>query len=454
MGICFVVALWMPVSLFASTHSDSTARSFSKFLSDGKFEIHTRSFFMATINKGDLLDYSTLAIGGGLGYVSPVFKGFQLGMSGFFVFQIFENNVTIRDPLTNGVNRYELLLYDMNDPSNTRDLDRLEELYIRYNRKKTRITFGRQKVMSPLLNEQDNRMRPNIFSGLRLEQQMGNWQLGAAWFTAATLRGTVDWYNIENSYGVYPFGRNESGLPSEYKGNISSRGLGFTSLNYRKDNVNFQNWTYLAENVFALNFSQLDYEHALEGFSLVGGLQGFYQQAAGNGGNPERNKAYINPEEQSSGAGMRLGIKYHRHSVHFNGLNISSRGRFLFPREWGRETFYVSLPRERHEGLGGMSAASLQYINELQPEVLKFWLGAGIVRNPSVESFRLNKYGVPSYYHFVGVVDYSPVGFLEGMDFKLMIVNKTARDRHNIENIYRINRVDMWNFNFVMDYRF
>ena len=88
-------------------------------LKKGEFDFHARSFFMSTINAGDLLDYSTLATGAGVGYTSPEWKGFQLRFNGFFTFQVFEQNVRIADPITGGVNRYELLLYDMNDLTNT-----------------------------------------------------------------------------------------------------------------------------------------------------------------------------------------------------------------------------------------------------------------------------------------------------------------------------------------------
>ena len=95
------------------SHSeDSTEKLFGKVLESGSFEFHLRSYFMATVNQGDLTNYSTWGTGAGLGYFSPRWKGFGVGFSGFFVFRHFENNVTQLDPTTGVANRYEATLFD------------------------------------------------------------------------------------------------------------------------------------------------------------------------------------------------------------------------------------------------------------------------------------------------------------------------------------------------------
>ena len=66
----------------------------------------------------------------------------------------------------------------------------------------------------------------------------------------------------------------------------------------------------------------------------------------------------------------------------------------------------------------------------------------------------LNKYGVPSYYHLLFLTDYKFNGYLEGLDIKLIAVNKLSQNSIEVEDINRINRVDLWNFNCIIDYRF
>ncbi len=137
-----------------------------------------------------------------------------------------------------------------------------------------------------------------------------------------------------------------------------------------------------------------------------------------------------------------------------NFLTISDEGRLLFPREWGREHFYTSLSRERYEGNGGLQAYTLKYDFKTKALGLTGGLGAGIVNSPSKDAFQLKKYGVPSYYHFQGLLDYRFENKLKGLDLKMLVVNKAAKNESQLEDIYRINRVNMWNLNMVLDYRF
>lgn len=430
-------------------------KSLKEFLMGGKLDIHTRTFWMSTINRGELLDYSTAAFGAGLGYHTPEWKGFQAGFSGFFTFQLYEHNLRLADPTTGNVNRYEILLYDMNDVDNTNDLDRLEDLYLAYRYKNLRAVFGRQTVNSPLLNEQDNRMRPNHFSGLSVYYTGGEWELTGGWYTHATMRGTVDWYSVESSFGVYPFGRNPMGVPSQYRDNISSKGIGLLGVKWKPlSTASLQVWNYSAENVFNLTFAQADANFGKGSWFAVTGLQGFYQLPVHNGGNSDLMKSYIGHDETSLGVGARAGLSNRKHTLTVNMLRVDARGRFLFPREWGREIFYASLPRERFEGSGDLWALNLRYEQSLMQEKLKTMFAVGTTRMPSVNNFVHNKYGVPSYYHVAASVGYHFHGYLEGLELMFLAVNKTAQNPDSVEDIYRINRVDMWNLNAVINYHF
>lgn len=434
---------------------DSEKRNLASFVKSGEFDFHVRSVYMQTINKGDLTDYSTWALGAGMGYYSPSFKGFHVGFSGFFVFQMYAQNLQLADPLTGNLNRYEILLYDMNDFENTKDLDRLEDLYLSYLNGDISFTFGRQKITTPLLNEQDNRMRPNIFSGLTLRYSPGNWKYTLAWFDHVTMRGTVDWYGVGESFGVYPFGRNVWGEASEYKGNIESKGIGLLGISNSSEKLGrLKLWSYFAENVFGLQFAQWDKTLPRGKLNLDLGLQGFYQTALEAGGNGDPAKAYMLPGERSHGFGMKLGISDRQQGVSVNVLRIAASGRFLFPREWGREQFYASLPRERFEGNGGLTAVALKYDWFPEDKPFRGNLGLSRVAAPETNDYRMNKYGVPSYFHVSAGLDFPLKGYLEGMDVKFLLVNKTATAPERVAEASRINRVDLWNLNVILDYRF
>ncbi|MCH7412717.1 OprD family outer membrane porin [Belliella sp. R4-6] len=457
----FVLILSFAQHSIAQTSSsvgDTTSvikTSLKEDLKSGKFDFHFRSYLMSTLNSGEIIDYATLAAGAGIGYTSPEWNGFQFRFNGFFTYQVFESNIRIADPITGAGNRYEILLYDMNDIENTSKLDRLEELYMAYRKNKVKLILGRQKVITPLLNDQDNRMRPNVFQGLSVTYSGLKLKTTAMWISQVTIRGTVDWYGIDESFGVYSFGRNPFGEPSNYKGRINSKGIGLIGFQYHDKGLTAQAWNYTAENVFNMSFGQVDYTVNLpQSTRLHIGVQGFHQYAVNNGGNPDTHLTYILPEEKPSGIGAKVGLFRGQHNVSINYLGINGQGRFLFPREWGRERFFASLPRERYEGSGAMNAYVLKYDLVTSVDGLFVQMGAGYVSHSSMTSFTTNKYGIPSYYHFTGMLEYRFKDYFEGLNFQLLAVNKTAQDRVGLSDSNKINRVDMWNFNFILDYKF
>jgi hypothetical protein len=54
----------------------------------------------------------------------------------------------------------------------------------------------------------------------------------------------------------------------------------------------------------------------------------------------------------------------------------------------------------------------------------------------------------------MGMVDYKFQGYLEGLDLRIMVINKLAQRPNQVPDNFRINRVDVWNINVMMDFRF
>jgi hypothetical protein len=432
-----------------------SSEMFGKILNTGKFEFHLRSYFMHTNNADGLLDYSAWGSGAGLGYFSPRWKGLGVGFSGFFVFRHLERNLTIADPKTGLRNRYELTLFDVHHPDNYKDLDRLEEFFMSYEDEKFSAWFGRHHFESPLLNASDNRLRPNLFSGFSGAYSATRFRLSAAWFSHLISRGSLEWLTAGESLGFYSTGRNPDGSSESYKHHISSKGIGVLGLEYNDDKIEVQNWSYLAEGVFATNFTELKGSIPLDVKKrLLYGVQGFYQQAVGNGGNNDPSKAYTLPDEKTYGMGLRTGLEWENSELTANFLYISDEGRFLFPREWGREKFFVSMQRERLEGMGGVHAFGINYDKTLIHEKLKISVGASHVQTPGLENLTLNKYGLPNYFHFIGLIDYRFDGYFKGLDLQLLVAHKNEDSAREIPLEYVINRVNMTNLNLILDYRF
>lgn len=429
---------------------------FGQVLKSGSFEFHLRSFYMSTLNQGNLTDYSTWGTGAGLGYFSPRWKGFGVGFSGFFVFRHFENNITRLDPSTGLANRYEMLLYDVHHPENNKDMDRLEEFYLSYQKEEISIWGGRHHFESPLLNASDNRMRPNLFSGISVDYTPGKFRINGAWFSHVISRGSLEWVSVAESFGTYSTGRNPLSVEGDgYRHHVESAGIGVLGLEYSGEKAKIRSWNYLAQNVFALSFLEGTGSLPTErGFDYIWGAQAFYETAVANGGNDQLDRAYILPDESTYGVGFQAGMKWPHAKLTFNYLGISDKGRFLFPREWGREQFFVSLQRERYEGLGGVNALMSQYDHTFIHDKLKVSLGVAHVQTPDLNNLNLNKYGIPNYYHFTGLVDYRFDGFFKGLDLQLLAVYKREDRDQKMPLEYVINRVNMMNMNLILDYRF
>ena len=60
---------------------------------------------------------------------------------GFFIFNIGSSDLSKADLTTKQINRYEIGLFDIENASNKNDIDRLEELYLKYNFKKAALTL-------------------------------------------------------------------------------------------------------------------------------------------------------------------------------------------------------------------------------------------------------------------------------------------------------------------------
>jgi outer membrane porin, OprD family. len=179
--------------------------------STGTFEGHIRTFYMGTVNQNDFPNYYALAMGGGLGYYSPIIKGFQVGLSGFIIYNLSSSHLGTTAPYAN---RYEVGLFDVENPDNHEDLDRLEDLYVRYyftQKNKSFVQYGKFHMKSPLINLQDGRMRPNLQEGIWTE--WNDWKqinVKAGWINRTSPRSTVRWMDVGESL-IYGNGRAVSG---------------------------------------------------------------------------------------------------------------------------------------------------------------------------------------------------------------------------------------------------
>ena len=249
--------------LFAQSSNTNTAKTPSNVFEAFRMGTHSgnlRSYMMATDNAPHLSDYRAWAVGGALHFNTAAFHGFSFGMGGAYVYNASSFDLTQKDSITGSSNRYEIGLFDVENTANRGDLDRLEELWLRYAVKKTRITLGNQTIQSPLINYQDGRMRPTAEAGLWVESDdLKNTRIEGGWLWGISPRSTVHWYDIGESIGLYPKGLNPDGTASGYPQNIESKGIGLLGITRQwNKNIKTQLWDQYVENVFNTAFFQID----------------------------------------------------------------------------------------------------------------------------------------------------------------------------------------------------
>lgn len=411
---------------------------------------------MATRNREELSDYYANAVGGGLKYETAPFRGFRLGVSGYFIYNVGSSDFAQVDPLSGGRSRYEIGLFDMEDPHNKHDIDRLEELYLRYSRGKAAVTFGKQLINTPFINPQDSRMRPTeaegLYGNLKVKDKL---TLEGGWIYRFSPRSTVRWYSAAASIGVNAQGVNQDGTPGEYAGHVHTKGLALLGLTLKPaEGVQLKAFEQVTENVFHTSFVQADFEKKAGVQKWIGAVQYIRQGAMGEGGNADPAKAYFAQGNKVNILGARAGWQTGAWQTAVNYTRIFKGGRFTSPREWGTEPLFTFLSRERNEGTGDVHAIMASVQQKALGERLKWEAAYGHYYLPPVDNAALNKYGLPSYRHLKVRGDYSFGRTLQGLDLALLFVYKSGLGAGQPDRRYRINKVDMASYNLILNYHF
>lgn len=435
--------------------STQTAKTLLDAFRAGRFQGNFRLFFMATDNTRELTDYHALAAGGGLRFHTASLYGFRFGLGGVFQYNLASSDLGAKDPATGAANRYEIGLFDVEDPKNRADLDRMEEFWLQYGWKSGRVTLGKQLLQTPFINPQDGRMRPTAESGLWVENRLGkNTKLEGGWLWGISPRSTVRWYDIGRSIGLYPKGLNPDGTGSGYPQNIQSKGVGLLGLSREfGKNTRLQVWDQYVEHVFNSALLQVDLRKPLAHKNLIlFGLQGIHQNALADGGNAEAAKTYFQKGGQSNAVSAQTGWERNGWQALLAYTYITKDGRFLAPREWGREPFYTFMSRERVEGSGNSHSVTGRVRWQSDDSSLRLEAGYGRFYLPDVHNTALNKYAFPAFQQFNADIRYAFGGALKGLKVQFLYVWKGRLGDVYGQDKLVFNRVNMSNYNLIFNY--
>ena len=124
------------------------------------------------------------------------------------------------------------------------------------------------------------------------------------------------------------------------------------------------------------------------------------------------------------------------------------------PREWGRDPFYTFMSRERNEGLANSTAYVIKVGYNIPKTTFKTAMAIGYYDLPSVTDFKHNKYGMPSYNQLNIDLRYDFKGLLSGLGTQLLYVYKSKLGDSPLAEKYIINKVEMSQWNLVINYNF
>lgn len=405
-------------------------------LAQSPFYGKLRYFHMSTVNSMQLPAYATNALTGEIGYKYKFKKYWTAEVSSSLTSSFLNSNLI-------PASRYEIGLFDQADISNQSFLTRIEKLNLQYAKNNFKLTVGRQVINTAFINPQDGRMRPSAVGGIYATYKA--WEF--AYLYEMSPRGTMGWSSVASSVGYYPVGINTLGQKSSYAGQLKSNGILITGFNQQINKslgIKFSN--LFVDQISNTAFIQVENQKKIGINRLTLGIQAIKQHALGNNLFDEKN-------QHAASWGLKLALENKRWSTSINFNQISSEGRYLMPREWGKDPFYTFMPRERNEGFGGVKAVVIRGMYQFPILQLKIQPSIGYFDLPAVDNYAINKYGMPSYIQTNLEINWNAKSFAKGLEVQFVYVNKTNQGETYNNPKYILNKVNMSNWNFIVNYQ-
>ncbi|UJP65227.1 hypothetical protein [Mongoliitalea daihaiensis] len=414
-----------------------------------------RNYWMSTSYWEDFKGDFALGQSAFLRVNTKSYKGFSVAARYTVFANLWSSNLLDRDPITGNFNRYEVGLFDVVNPEKT-FFGKLEELQIRYDSEKFQAIVGRMDINTPFINPQDGRLSPTFVEGIQLRYSPDSKNSFYAYgVTRISPRSTSEWFDVGQSVGLYPVGQSEFGRPSEFRGNTSSRWVSIVDWRHQATpDMAIEVNNTLVDNISNTLFSQVtkDWKRAEGRNTVVTGLQFIFQNGIGEGGNPDSIKRFKNPDDINIVISGRLGIKNPRMQFYTAYTRIDGRGRFLSPREWGKDPFFTFIPRERNEGYNQVNAFTLFYQRNLPKQDLQIYSFAGLHFLPDPSNAAINKFAFPSYAQWNVGARYIPSDWGKGLNFHLILMSKINLLEGEMRPQWIYNKVNLVHVNFITNY--
>lgn len=168
---------------------------------------------------------------------------------------------------------------------------------------------------------------------------------------------------------------------------------------------------------------------------------------------------YYQPEEHANILAGQVGWRSLDKNIKITGayLHGFDTGRFLFPKELTREGFYVSQPRSWVEGFGQVDIIAFRSVFQFKKSGWSNWsLDTRLqhIITDGCDDYQNNKYGTPSSFQGILLVNYSPKKFLTGVHLTFMYVQKYTPDSVSLTYAQTFYKTNLHHFNIIMNVYF
>jgi hypothetical protein len=417
-------------------------------------EASFRSFWMQTSYAEKALKFDhALGMTAYLGGNWTVRKNWELRV-GYRAFgNVASSPIWEPDPLTGQPNRYEAGLFDLLAPED-QFFGRLETFSLGYSKPKFGIKLGKMGVQTDWVNAQDGRLSPTVVEGIHgWFSPSRSWKINVWGINRLNIRGSKDWLPVGQTLGIYSQGRTVSGKAASYFGQTDSKWLGIWELERSfAGGGKFKLTQTVADNLFATYGSSFEQAKVKASGTWSYGIQAGLQHGIGVGGNADESKRYKDPEDLNFSISAKLGWKKGSWELQLSSTQVGGKGRWLSPREWGKDAWYTFIPRERNEGYASVTAvvgyASYRF-NSLPLQLYSF---AGLHYLPDPLDAGQNKYNFPSYRQLNIGLKYAP-SLLKNTELHVLLVNKESLDTYVLAPVQVYNKVSLWHLNVMLNWK-
>ena len=410
---------------------------------------HVRNYFMHTDNH-NLTNYYANATGTGLDYaISPV-KNFHIGIGGIYTLKTFSSDLEKIDPYANKTAKWEYELFDLNHRDEYDKLYRLEKLYLKYQYKNSYVAVGRIPLeYHPLINKSDGRMMGFAFQGLTTHIATDSTlQVTATVINGVSPRGMTEWFSIDEAIGLLNNGYQPNSEKAEYKNHTQDNYIAYAQINKKLGDLTLK----LEDTHIDKLINTLWAEALYKKKNFHAGLQYSLQFADNAQNNINYQNRYIQPYENGQVISTSLGCKFFGIETGLAYTHAFRSGRYLFPKELGRDNFYTSISRSRLDGLGNADIMNISLKYNLKEIPLLLAVDATSLFGVDAENYRYNKYGIDDYTQINTRLHYSFHSTLKGLTIDLLYVWKQNKHIHTPTTVF--NKSDYSQVNIISNYCF